>query len=78
MRLYDLAVRLAAVEVKLSTLTGTVPDTDIIDDVAEFDQRLSVVEVQVDQLIINLCNTTMQECWHILATQEIWWYHFKW
>lgn len=51
MRLYDLAVRLAAVEVKLSTLTGTVPNTDIIDDVAEFDQRLSVVEVQVDQLI---------------------------
>lgn len=51
MRLYDLAVRLAAVEVKLSTLTGTVPNTDIIDDVAEFDQRLSVVEVQVVQLI---------------------------
>ena len=51
MRLYDLAVRLAAVEAKLSTLTGTVPNTDIIDDVAEFDQRLSVVEVQVDQLI---------------------------
>jgi len=51
MRLYDLAVRLAAVEAKLATLTGTVANTDIIDDVAEFDQRLSVVEVQVDQLI---------------------------
>lgn len=51
MRLYDLAVRLAAVEAKLSTLTGTVANTDIIDDVVEFDQRLSVVEVQVDQLI---------------------------
>ena len=51
MRIYDLAVRLAAVEAKLATLTGTVANTDIIDDVAEFDQRLSVVEVQVDQLI---------------------------
>jgi hypothetical protein len=51
MRLHDLAVRLAAVESKLATLTGTVANTDIIDDVAEFDQRLSVVEVQVDQLI---------------------------
>ena len=51
MRLYDLAVRLAAVEAKLATLTGTVANTDIIDDVDEFDQRLSIVEVQVDQLI---------------------------
>jgi hypothetical protein len=51
MRLYDLAVRLAAVEAKLATLTGTVANTDIIDDVVEFDQRLSAVEVQVDQLI---------------------------
>ena len=51
MRLYDLALRLAAVEAKLATLTGTVANTDIIDDVAEFDQRLSAVEVQVDQLI---------------------------
>ena len=51
MRLYDLAVRLAAVEAKLATLTGTVANTDIIDDVAEFDHRLSAVEVQVDQLI---------------------------
>ena len=51
MRLYDLAVRLAAVETKLATLTGTVANTDIIDDVDEFDQRLSIVEVQVDQLI---------------------------
>jgi hypothetical protein len=51
MRLYDLAVRLAAVETKLATLTGTVANTDIIDDVNEFDQRLSIVEVQVDQLI---------------------------
>ena len=51
MRLYDLAVRLAAVEAKLATLTGTVANTDIIDDVAEFNQRLSAVEVQVDQLI---------------------------
>ena len=51
MRIYDLAVRLAAVEAKLATLTGTVANTDIIDDVVEFDQRLSVVEVQVDQLI---------------------------
>mgnify|MGYP006961906802 CR=1 FL=1 len=51
MRLYDLAVRLAAVETKLATLTGTVANTDIIDDVNEFDQRLSIVEVQVNQLI---------------------------
>ena len=51
MRFEDLAARLVAVEAKLATLTGTVANTDIIDDVAEFDQRLSVVEVQVDQLI---------------------------
>ena len=51
MRLYDLAVRLAAVEAKLATLTGTVANTDIIDDVVEFDQRLSAIEIQVDQLI---------------------------
>ena len=51
MRLNDLAVRLAAVEAKLATLTGTVANADIIDDVEEFDQRLSLVEVQVEQLI---------------------------
>ena len=51
MRLDDLAVRLAAVEAKLATLTGTVANAQIIDNAEEFDRRLSVVEVQVDQLI---------------------------
>jgi len=51
MRLEDLAVRLVAVEAKLATLTGTEVNTDSATSIEELDARLSVVEVQVDQLI---------------------------
>ena len=51
MRLQDLAVRLVAVEAKLATLTGTAVNTDNATSIEELDTRLSVVEVQVDQLI---------------------------
>lgn len=51
MRLEDLAVRLVAVEAKLATLTGTAVNTDNASSIEELDARLSVVEVQVDQLI---------------------------
>ena len=51
MRLEDLAVRLVAVEAKLATLTGTAVNTDNSSSIEELDARLSVVEVQVDQLI---------------------------
>jgi hypothetical protein len=52
MRLEDLAARLVAVEAKLATLTGTAVNTDNATSIEELDARLSVVEVQVDQLII--------------------------
>ena len=52
MRLEDLAARLVAVESKLATLTGTSVNTDSATSIAELDARLSVVEVQVDQLIV--------------------------
>jgi len=52
MRLEDLAARLVAVEAKLATLTGTTVNTDNATSIEELDARLSVVEVQVDQLII--------------------------
>ena len=52
MRLEDLAARLVAVEAKLATLTGTAVNTDNATSIAELDARLSVVEVQVDQLIV--------------------------
>ena len=51
MRLEDLAARLVAVEAKLATLTGTAVNTNNATSVEELDARLSVVEVQVDQLI---------------------------
>jgi len=51
MRLEDLAVRLVSVEAKLATLTGTSVNTDSATSIGELDRRLSVVEVQVDQLI---------------------------
>lgn len=51
MRLEDLAARLVAVEAKLATLTGTSVNTDSATSIDELDARLSVVEVQVDQLI---------------------------
>jgi len=51
MRLEDLALRLVAVEAKLATLTGTEVNTDSATSIEELDARLSVVEVQVDQLI---------------------------
>jgi hypothetical protein len=52
MRLEDLAARLVAVEAKLATLTGTSVNTDNATSIEELDARLSVVEVQVDQLIV--------------------------
>ena len=52
MRLEDLAARLVAVEAKLATLTGTAVNTDNATSIEELDARLSVVEVQVDQLIV--------------------------
>jgi len=51
MRLEDLAARLVAVEAKLASLTGTAVNTDNATSIEELDARLSVVEVQVDQLI---------------------------
>jgi hypothetical protein len=51
MRFEDLAARLVAVEAKLATLTGTSVNTDNATSIEELDARLSVVEVQVDQLI---------------------------
>jgi hypothetical protein len=51
MRFEDLAARLVAVEAKLATLTGTSVNTDSATSIEELDARLSVVEVQVDQLI---------------------------
>lgn len=51
MRLEDLAVRLVSVEAKLATLTGTSVNTDNATSIAELDARLSIVEVQVEQLI---------------------------
>ena len=51
MRLEDLAVRLVSVEAKIATLTGTSVNTDSATSIGELDRRLSVVEVQVDQLI---------------------------
>jgi len=52
MRLEDLAARLVAVEAKLATLTGTSVNTDNATSIEELDARLSVVEAQVDQLIV--------------------------
>jgi len=51
MRLEDLAARLVSVEAKLATLTGTSVNTDNATSVEELDARLTLVEVQVDQLI---------------------------
>ena len=51
MRLEDLATRLVAVEAKLATLTRTSVNTDGATSIDELDARLSVVEVQVEQLI---------------------------
>lgn len=51
MRFEDLAVRLVSVEAKLATLTGTEVNTNNATSIEELDARLSIVEVQVDQLI---------------------------
>ena len=51
MRLEDLATRLVSVEAKLATLTGTAVNTDSATSIDELDARLSVVEIQVEQLI---------------------------
>jgi hypothetical protein len=51
MRLEDLAVRLLAVEAKLALLTGAKVTATDATSVEELNERLSVVEVTVDQLI---------------------------
>ena len=51
MRFEDLSARLVAVEAKLANLTGTTVNTNSATSIEELDARLSVVEVQVDQLI---------------------------
>ena len=51
MRFEDLAARLVSVEAKLANLTGTSVNTDSATSIDELDARLSLVEVQVDQLI---------------------------
>jgi len=51
MRFEDLAARLVSVEAKLANLTGTTVNTDNAKSVEELDARLTLVEVQVDQLI---------------------------
>ena len=52
MRLHDLATRLAVVEAKLATLTGSPVNTNSATSIEELDARLSVVEVHVDRLIV--------------------------
>ena len=52
MRLEDLAARLVLVEAKLSTLTGTAVSLENATSIEELDARLSIVEIQVDQLIV--------------------------
>jgi hypothetical protein len=61
MRLEDLAARLVAVEAKLATLTGTAVNTNNATSVEELDARLSVVEVQVDQLIAEKTQKHIEE-----------------
>jgi len=51
MRLEDLAARLLLVEAKLSTLTGTTVNTENATSIDQLDTRLSIVEIQVSQLI---------------------------
>ena len=51
MRFDDLAARLVAVEAKLANLTGASVNTNSATSIDELDARLSLVEVQVDQLI---------------------------
>ena len=51
MRFEDLAARLVAVEAKLANLTGASVNTNSATSIDELDARLSLVEVQVDQLI---------------------------
>jgi hypothetical protein len=52
MRFEDLATRLVAVEAKLATLTGTSVNTNNATSIEELDARLSVVEAQIDHLIV--------------------------
>jgi hypothetical protein len=51
MRFEDLSARLVAVEAKLANLTGTTVNTNSATSIEELDARLSVVEVQVEQLV---------------------------
>lgn len=52
MRFENLATRLVAVEAKLATLTGTSVNTNNATSIEELDARLSVVEAQIDHLIV--------------------------
>lgn len=61
MRLEDLAARLVAVETKLATLTGTSVNTENPLSIEELDTRLSVVEIQVDQLIFEKTKSHIEE-----------------
>jgi hypothetical protein len=61
MRLEDLAARLVSVEAKLATLTGTAVNTNNATSVEELDARLSVVEIQVDQLIAAKTQSHIEE-----------------
>jgi len=61
MRLEDLAARLVLVEAKLSTLTGTAVSLENATSIEELDARLSIVEVQVDQLIVEKTQSHVDE-----------------
>ncbi len=61
MRLEDLAARLVLVEAKLSTLTGTTVSLENATSIGELDARLSIVEVQVDQLLVEKTQSHVDE-----------------
>jgi len=61
MRLDDLAARLVIVEAKLALLTGATFKTENAASIDELDARLSIVEVQVDQLIIEKTQSHVDE-----------------
>jgi hypothetical protein len=69
MRLQDLATRLAVVEAKLATLTGSPVNTNSATSIEELDARLSVVEVHVDRLIAEKTQSHWIKDWH---TTEDW------
>lgn len=61
MRLDDLAARLVIVETKLALLTGATFKTENAASINELDARLSIVEVQVDQLIVEKTQSHVDE-----------------